>query len=287
VVQLCAGRAEFRGCSFLGTEKGIEKATFSFSAAAKKQNVSSFAAAIRWVHPARTNEAEISLPSGRLRLLDCLLYHVGSGVDCRTAGALAIELSNTLHLDSGPLVSLDHCPQSDEPVSIVLSQVTLRHGGPLLEYFVPHAEEQPGEITVLATACAFVPEPGDPLVRLLWEEVGTGASPDADLSALGRGGSAPVPPLLRRLLAGVRWTGQGSLVVPHVPIVAWRGRDGRQQTADESSLSIAGLVRSEVGFAGAASGDPVASRLIRWQAPLQSSNPPGIDPAPLPNARVR
>jgi hypothetical protein len=51
---------------------------------------------------------------------------------------------------------------------------------------------------------------------------------------------------------------------------------------DESSLAIAGLVRSAVGFAGQSTGEPAASRLIRWQAPLQSADPPGIDPAPLP-----
>ena len=114
------------------------------------------------------------------------------------------------------------------------------------------------EITVLATACVFAPEPGEPLVRCSGS-----ASPE-------------------RLLRGLRWTGQGSLVTPHTPILAWRGPDGQQQTVDESSLSIAGLVRSEVGFAGGPSSDPAASRVIRWQAPLQSANPPGIDPAPLP-----
>ena len=55
-----------------------------------------------------------------------------------------------------------------------------------------------------------------------------------------------------RLPAAMRWTGQGSLVAPRVPMIAWRGPDGRQQAVDESTLSIAGLVRSEVEFAGAA-----------------------------------
>ena len=242
LVQLLASRAEFRGCRFQCDEKGFMPIS-----------------AIRWVHPAQAEKTETSLPNGRLQLTDCLLHRVGVGVDCRTAGALAIELQNTLHLDAGPLVRLDHCPQSDEPVSIVLGQVTLRGGGPLLECLVPRIEEQPGEITVLATACALVPEPGVPLVRV------TGAE------------------MPERLLTAVRWSGQGSLVTPRTPIIAWRGPDGRQQAVDESSLSIAGLVRSEVGFAGEASNDPAASRLIRWQAPLQSADPPGIDPGAIPN----
>ena len=143
VVQLRAGRAEFRGCLFHC--RPTQTPTRGISAPA----------AIRWIHPAQAEAAEISLLSGRLQLTDCMLHGVGLGVDCRTIGALAIELNNTLHLDAGPLLRLDHCPQSDEPVSIVLTQVTLRGGGPLLECVVPHAEEQPGDITVLATACAL------------------------------------------------------------------------------------------------------------------------------------
>jgi hypothetical protein len=163
-----------------------------------------------------------------------------------------------LHLDAWTLVRLDHCPRADEPISIVLGQVTSRGGGPLLECLIPNAEPQPGEINVLATACAFVPQPDVPLMRLTGVE------------------------LPERLLAAIRWSGQGSLVGPHVAMIAWQGPDGRQQALDESSLSVAGLVRSEVQFAGeASSGDPAASRLIRWQAPLQSADPPGIDPTPL------
>jgi hypothetical protein len=254
IVQLTAGRAEFRGCSFQC--EGDPKGTVPFSLTRKSGQ--SPIAAVRWVHPARADQPETSLPSGRIRLADCLLHRVGVGVDCRTTGALAIELKNVLHLDAGPLVRLDHCPGADEPASITLGQVTLRGGGPLLECRTPRIEEQPGEIAVLATACAFVPEPGVPLVRLMGKE------------------------MPGRLLTAIRWTGQGSLVAPQVPILAWRGQDGRQQNVDESSLSIAGLVRSEVGFAGEASNDPAASRLVRWQAPLQSADPPGVATESLP-----
>ncbi len=183
IVQLCASRAEFRCCAFRG------QAATTVPVAADGKVV--FApAAICWVHPLKAAEADIALSNGRLRLAACVFDGVGVGVDCRMAGALAIELSNTLCLNAGPLVRLDHCPQSDEPVSLVLSQVTLCAGGPLLECVAPHVEEQPGEISVLATACAFAPRPGEPLVRLRAAE------------------------LPGRLLAGVRWAGQGSLVAP-------------------------------------------------------------------------
>jgi hypothetical protein len=137
-----------------------------------------------------------------------------------------------------------------------LAQVTLRGGGPLLECLASRVQEQPVEITVRATACVFAPRSGEPLVRC--------------------GGASP-----QRLLAGLRWSGQGSLVTPQTPILNWRGTGG-EQTVDESLLTIAGLVRSEVEFAGGLSSDAATSRIVRWQAPLQSANPPGIDPAPLP-----
>ena len=71
-------------------------------------------------------------------------------------------------------------------------------------------------------------------------------------------------------------------VSPETVIAAWRGSDGREEVLDDASVSIAGLVRSKVGFAGDAGSGPAASRIIRWQVPLRSTDPPGIDPARLP-----
>ena len=72
LVQLRASGAEFQGCSFQSKEMTPGPVT-----------------AIRWVHPARARDVETALPSGRLRLADCLLSGVGVGLDCRTVGALA------------------------------------------------------------------------------------------------------------------------------------------------------------------------------------------------------
>ncbi len=275
-MRLLAGRVEFRGCSFRcvveGDGGGRKRASDNASAASLPPTSVPLAPvpAIRWIHPAQIDPSETSLPSGRIRLADCVFDRVGAGLDCRTVGALGIELTNTLHLGPGPLLRLDHCPRSDEPLSLSLSQVTLRDSGPLLECLAPQSDPGKGdspifadtkigtvpEIAVQATACVFAPQSGEPLVRC--------------------GGISP-----ERLRGGLRWSGQGSLVTPQTPILNWRGPDG-PHTVDESVLSIAGLVRSEVEFAGSASSDPAASRIVRWQAPLQSANPPGIDPAPLP-----
>ena len=192
----------------------------------------------------------MSLPSGRLQLSNCVLRSVGAGVDCRTLGALAVELANTLQLGGGPLVRLDHCPRPDEPVLISLEQVTLRGGGPVLECRYEGIGGEAGEISIRAVRCAFVPRPGEALLLF----------------------SGPDPP--QRMLGSIGWTGQGSLVSPQAVIAAWRGPDGQEQALDDASVSIAGLVRSRVNFAGEANSAPAASRITRWQAPLQSTDPP-------------
>ena len=134
IVRLLAGRVEFRGCSFRCN--------------ARERNTplpSSSVAAIHWIHPAQIDPSETSLPSGRIRLSDCVFDRVGAALDCRTVGALGVEFTNTLHLGAGPLVRLDHSPRSDEPLSLSLSQVTLRDSGPLLECLAPQSDPGKGD----------------------------------------------------------------------------------------------------------------------------------------------
>ncbi|MCE5303459.1 MAG: hypothetical protein LLF97_10175 [Planctomycetaceae bacterium] len=238
LVRLTAGQSEFRGCWFQGSLEPV--------------------VAVRWQHPARPDRSGVSLPCGRIRLLDCRMDRVAVGVDCSTIGALGFELKNVLHCGGGPMVRLDHCPGADEPVSLTCEQITLRGGGPLLECRVPRPESSPGEIAVQATACVFMPAGGEPLVRLVGVE-GT-----------------------ERLARSLRWGGQGSLVSPHTAIVACQAADGSQNSLDESSLSIAGLVRGDVQFAGSSDRGASANRVTGWQAPLPSDDPPGAAVEALP-----
>jgi hypothetical protein len=240
IVELRCGRGEFHGCSFRWEGHALPPI------------------AIRWMDPLDARDPTLSLPSGRLVLKNCALCGVDAGIACQVAGALTLELTNTLYLGSGPLVRLDHCPKPDEPVSLALAQVTLRDAGPLLECRCEPMADPPGEISIRATGCAFVPTAGAPLLLL----------------------SGPVSP--EPLLGNMRWTGQGSLVSPATVIAAWRRPDGSQQAMDDGGVSIAGLVRSEVGFAGESRSRWEHSRIIRWQVPLQSADPPGIDPGQLP-----
>jgi len=244
IVELRAAGAEFRGCCF----RSVRGAPL-------------LPAAVRWTHPMSTADALLSLPSGRVRLVDCVLRDVAAAVDCHTAAALAVEFHNTLHVGGGPLVRLSRYPKPDEPIAIVLDHVTLREAGTVLHCEFASAEDTPaaGQIAIRSDAAVFAPRHGQPLILL--------------------GGSTPP----ERLLASIRWTGQGSLVDATSPIAVWQRPDGRQDVLDDASVAISGLIRSQLGFAGEAESTSSASRIIQWQAPLRSADPPGIDVTRLPD----
>lgn len=213
--------------------------------------------AIAWAHPSGQAASEVALPSGQIQLSDCVFRQIRVGISCQTVGAVAVEISNLLYLGTGPLVLLDHCPKLDEPVVVGLTAVTLRDSGPLLECVYGRVEDQPGTITIQANGSAFVTSPQTALLSFV-------------------GPRAP-----EQLLSSIQWTGQGSLVGPKTVVAQWRRPDGKAQVLDDSAVSIAGLVRSAVEFAGSADASPSANRITRWQVPLQSANPPGVDPASL------
>jgi len=232
---------EFRGCCFRSARRSADGPV-----------------AVRWSNPHGEDDLTMSLPSGRLRMSDCVLHAVSATVDCRRVGALRVELDNVLRLGGGPLVRLDRCPRADEPITVALSRVTLRGGGPLLGCAHRHAERRPGEIAIRTSLCALVVEEGQPLLLL------------------------EGPAAAEQLLQAIYWTGDGSIVSPKTTIAAWRNPDGELIELDDSSITIAGVVRSGVEFAEDADMGPAASRIIRWQAPLRSTDPPGIDVGPLP-----
>ena len=210
--------------------------------------------AIRWTHPADRTRAEMTLFSGQLQLSDCTLGHVGGGISCETLGAPAIQMANVLYSGAGPLVQLDHCPQPDEPVLVGLSNVTLRDAGPLLECRYRRIPDQPAPISIQAGGCALVTRPDAALLSFI----------------------GPVRP--ERILSKIQWTGQGSLVLPDAVVAAWQKPEGDIQVLDDALVSIAGLVRSKVEFAGPLEMGPEANRIVRCQVPLRSASLPGIDP---------
>lgn len=215
--------------------------------------------AVRWI-TSDASPAGTTLPSGRLQWTDCVVRQVSAALDCRTAGAVGLEWNNVLFLGGGPLVRLDHFPDADEPFVLSLARVTARNSGPLVECRVGRAERTAGSIAIRANQCVWAIDPGSPL--LVFEAA-----------------EEPQP-----LLASVSWSGQGSLLAPAATVVGWRDAARQIHPLNDARMTIAGLVRSEVEFAGSAGPDPGGSQAVRWQVPLRSPDPPGVNSDTLPGA---
>ncbi len=218
-------------------------------------------AGILWRQPTEGDAGQLALPAGHLRLTDCVFRGGNAGIVCPTNGAVAVELINTLHLSPGPLVRLGHCPKADEPVAIRLAHVTVRNGGPLLECRYARMEEAPGSIVIEADGCVLAPDSPPAIIRFA-------------------GADSP-----ERLFRRLRWSGQGSLVSPGVAVARWERPEGPSQPLDDASVTIAGLVRGEVEFTGDVPDSAESHQLVRWQAPMTSADPPGVDPKRLPRRR--
>ena len=204
--------------------------------------------AIAWSLP-QSDNAFASLPTGRITLIDCTFAQVDAAIACQGRGARACEIANVLHLGRGPLLKLIESPRQDEPLRLTLSRLTLRESGPLVDC---GGEDGAPPLTIAADACVFSPREGQPLVSLT-------------------GGRAP------KALTGLTWTGQSSLLAADTPFAAWCGGQGETEPLDDAAVSVAGLVRSRIEFAGKASDGPAASRAIHWLAPLPTADAPGID----------
>jgi len=261
IIDLRAARATFQGCTFQAVS--LEQLGGP--------------AAIRWSGPraaASDGRGELG-PSGRVRLSGCVLSGVAAGIDCRLDAPLAVQISDTLHLGPGPLVAMPRPPRADEPRAIALDHTTLRGARALLELHSEFrgeshnespsdgAANEAGNIAITAAECAFAP--------------GNGAL----LLVSGEGNA-------KRLIRCIEWSGQGSLLQTGASVAARLQSDGGKiEPLDAAELAIDGLVASRIEFAGPADSGVANSRVVRWQAPLESADPPGIDAAlpPLPPLR--
>ncbi|MBL9124171.1 MAG: hypothetical protein JNG90_11105, partial [Planctomycetaceae bacterium] len=214
--------------------------------------------AIEWNTAALGQASELALTQGRLELRHCALRGMAAGVRCEWGGALALQFDNVLHLGPGPLVRLNRMPRLDEPIQISLAHATLRAAASLLTLRYAAAEAEPGRIAVTANDCVLALDPQGSLLHFL------GTQPPA------------------RLLAALEWHGQGSVLAPPGVLAAWQTPGGSTEPVEAARLRIAGLVKSDVGFAGAPRDAFAASRAVRWQVPLRSPDPPGIDETRLP-----
>jgi hypothetical protein len=156
------------------------------------------------------------------------------------------------------MIRLTHMPAADEPVRIALTQVTLREADSLIDCRCSGADDRSGEIGVEASGCVLAPRAQAAIMMLTAET------------------------FPQQLLRELKWTGQGSVIAGQVVFGRWTRRDGARQTIDDSTVSIAGLVRGEVEFAGRFDGVPASSQILSCQAPLQDSDSAGAAVQTLP-----
>ncbi len=254
LIRLLAAECEFVGCSFQSAATRLPKSACEPAGRPSPE----LSAAIVWQQVSTPRPAAVALPSGRIRMKNCVFRRVGVGVESRIQGAVTLEIANSLYLGPGPMIRLTHAPAADEALHVNLSQVTLREADSLLDCRCGELADPSGEIGIEASGCVLAARTQAALF-IVRSEVSPG-------------------PLLHEM----KWTGQGSVVAGQVVFGRWCGRDGARQTMDDATISIAGLVRGEVEFAGRFDGQPANSRIVNCQAPLQDSESAGAATRDLP-----
>ncbi len=200
---------------------------------------------------------------GELVLTDCVFDGLSAVIDHQAAGAISVELNNCLCVAAGPILRLSRPPQQNETAGLLLDHVTTRGDTAVLHCRYGLLASEGGSITVTANG-----------------------------SALAGGGRAGLMILSGRarpeqLVAALTWSGQGSIVTPQTPLLTWHSEASRMTELPDDDLPVAGLVRGALEFAGRPDGPPDASRVVRWQVPLRSPDPPGADPSKLSSPRMK
>jgi eukaryotic-like serine/threonine-protein kinase len=233
IVDVGAQRVTFVGCTFQAESAG----EFDLPAAIRLRSVARQSALA---------------PSSQVRLERCVLRGVDSGVQCASAGPALVEVRNSLHLGSGPLIAFSK-DRGDEQANVILKKVTVRRSASVIELNVADASQTIPAITINASGCVFAP------------------NSDGALLAIASHQPKPKQPTTLR---SIEWTGTASLVAPDIPAVVWR-HSGTNETLADDAIAIEGIVASAVEFNEPAA-EPAASRLTRWLAPLESDESPGI-----------
>lgn len=244
LVRLRTTQIAFRGCSF---QPAPVAADGSASA--------TLPAGLTW-------DAELGaagdLATARLELRDVVFRGLSAAIRAPLDVGLVAQLANVLHLGPGPLVEVGRYPSADSLLALALSRVTLREAAGVVDLSYDDLDSAAGQVTVQASDCAFILPPAAGLLVY-------------------RGEAKPGP-----LLQQLHWTGQGSVLSRQARLALWRTAAGVIRAAAESAVPVEGLVRTDVGFAGEIDAEAAQSRIVRWQAPLRSAQPPGIDDRTLP-----
>ncbi len=258
-----AKRRQCCGCALIGPSFAAVRFKTPHSADARLA-ADWLPVAIRWSGDPATAGRRVAPPPGDMLIDNCVFFGVDAAIECRPERAPSIEFRQTLDLLSGPLVRLGGMPRADQAVTVILANTTVRASTAVVECRwdakgpPEPSSRQFGPLTVAATDSVFALDSSSALLLLT--------------------GGEPTP----ALLAQFDWSGQGSLVTPEAVMLAWRSdADGVPKPLGEDTVAVGGLVRSPLEFAGDASAGPAGTKIRHWQAPLRSSETPGVGPGRL------
>jgi len=242
----------------------FERCSFAVSNGERGDDV----AAVQWDSPAGGSAPGELLPSGTLFFSQCVMYGLGCAIDGRREGALRIELSDCLVVDAGPVVRLNRLRRADEPLNLSVARSTFREVDALVEYAYQGARRGVGQLAISTSDCVLSTRDGGALLQLL--------------------GTIDPGPILER----VRWQGDGSIVPVDAALAEWYYDDGPSERIDEQGVSVRGLARQPIEFAGLAATGSEASILVTSAgAELPGSQPgvpgPGIGSLKLPWPRLQ
>lgn len=190
--------------------------------------------------------------SRELLLRNSSFQNVAAAVSCLVARTVRCHLENILHLGPGPLIAIDRPPEFGEAVAVTLSHVTVRAAQGVVAI---GCEQLPGELGRLEV------EDAESVFAL----------PSAAALLVYHGAVRPGP-----LLAGMRWTGRGSVFSGRGRMAMWRMPEGRMLATRDDAAPITGVVRGEIAFAGSIEEGWDGSHVVHCEAPLDSSQRPGI-----------
>ncbi len=251
MLSIAATQASFHGCSFQSTAG--QPLTDS------PKNLRT--AAIHW-SPSAAGRGDDRASSAALNFSECVFSGVDPAVRCTDGLSARLSFSHVLHVGPGPLVDVV-CralsrPSSAQPLDVRLSRCTLRDAECIVKLSSPPGASDAGGIAPTGSIrldvrhCVLAPGARGAVLVV--------AGAEQPLAMLGR----------------VAWSGEESFIVPDVPWVVAANSRGQRQPISGPAAGLSGLVRSELGFGGTTSDGPNASRLVRWQVPLRSTQPPGV-----------
>jgi serine/threonine protein kinase len=241
----------------------FERCSFAISKGEDGDDVS----AVQWDSPVDGSAPGELLPSGTLMVSECVMYGLGCAIDARREGALRIELSDCLVVDSGPLVRLDRLRRADEPLNLSLARCTCRDIDALVEYAYQSPRSGVGQLAISTSNCVLAPRDDSGLLQLL--------------------GTIDPGPILER----ISWRGAGSILPVDAPLAEWIYDDGPSELIDDG-IAVTGLAREPIDFSGLASSGCEASTLATRSGAQQPSSqssaaPPGIGSIRLPWPRLQ